>query len=291
MLSIAPIKWLNNFVICCWQAAVDTVNHDGIEHAGYLSFLGILSLFPFLVLLVALAGIIGNHQVGQEFVSILLGYMPSHAVDAIKPRINEIVSGPPQGILTIAIIGALWTASSAVEGLRTALNRAYRVHTPPAYPLRRLLSIAQLLIILCIIIMVMAGWVFTPILLEYAESALHISLTDSTRYTGLAISSGIILLVVSSIYYFLPNIRQDWTETMPGAVLVLALWMLCAAALSTYLSKFNQVNLIYGSLGGFIAVLLFFYIISLVIIFGAEFNYLFEKSRGHELAERENISK
>lgn len=287
MTSIRSVKFITNIFRCIWQAAVDTVNHDGVEHAGYLSFLGMLSLFPFLVLLVALAGFIGNHEAGQEFVSIVLSYMPSHVVTAIKPRISEIVSGPPQGLLTVSILGALWTASSAVEGLRTALNRAYRVHTPPAYPLRRALSILQLIIVICVIIMVMIGWVFLPIAMEYAEQTLHISLTASAKYTGWGISSAAIFLVVSSIYFFLPNIKQGWVDIFPGAMLVVLLWMASAALLSTYLSKFNQVNLIYGSLGGIIAALLFFYMLSLMLIFGAEFNYLLEESFGHKLEERD----
>ena len=125
------------------KGAVLTVMHDGIEHAGYLAFLGLLSLFPFLVFLVAIIGLVGQGSTGAAFISAVLKSMPVNLAGALTPRIEEIISGPPQALLTVSILGAIWTASSAVEGIRTVLNRAYHVATPPAYLFRRTLSIER----------------------------------------------------------------------------------------------------------------------------------------------------
>jgi len=278
------------YLKCFYNAGYNTVYHDGIEHAGYMAFLGLLSLFPFLVFMVAIAGLFGNQELGQEFVNVVFGHLPDNAIRAIEPRIHEIVSGPPQSILTIAILGVIWTASSSVEGLRTILNRAYRVSTPPAYPLRRLMSILQMMIATVIIIGLMLGLVFVPILYDFMaewltlpEPADYLS-TISMWLTGLSL-----LLVVSSIYYFLPNIRQSFVRTLPGALIVVLLWVAAASIFSYYLSQFDQVNLIYGSLGGIIATLLFFYIASVILIFGAELNYSLEKAAGHYFEEKEHV--
>ncbi len=118
---------------CFPRALVNTINHDGVEHAGYLAFLLLLALFPFLVLLMALATFLGDSQIGMEFSHLIMSYLPPHMVQALQPRIDEIASGPPTGLLSVAILGAIWTASSAVEGFRTVLNRAYHVATPPAH--------------------------------------------------------------------------------------------------------------------------------------------------------------
>ena len=159
--------YLSNIWHCISRAAYSTVmEHDGVEHAGYLAFLGLLALFPFLVFLASVIGVIGQGEQGAAFISSILQALPADITAAIKPRILEIISGPPQGLLTISICGAIWTASSAVEGIRTVLNRAYRVHTPPAYPLRRLLSIAQLMLFTSIIIMGMLLVVTLPSLFE-----------------------------------------------------------------------------------------------------------------------------
>src|SRR5580693_249774 len=108
MRMITPKQWL----ACVWNAIVNTINHDGIEHAGYLAFLGLLALFPFLVFMVAVIGVIGQGESGAAFITSLLQALPEHITAALKPRVVEIISGPPQGLLTVSILGAIWTASS-----------------------------------------------------------------------------------------------------------------------------------------------------------------------------------
>ena len=82
----------------------DTVRQDGIEHAGYLAFLGFLSLFSFLIFLFSITGYIGASDAGSHFIKMLLEMLPVEISGNIKPRIDEIISGPPQQFLTIAII-------------------------------------------------------------------------------------------------------------------------------------------------------------------------------------------
>ncbi|MBN8530630.1 MAG: YihY/virulence factor BrkB family protein [Alphaproteobacteria bacterium] len=271
------------------QALVDTINHDGIEHAGYLSFLSMLALFPFLVFLVALAGFFGQSEAGAAFVTLMLNYMPNDVTAAISPRLQEIVSGPPPGLLTVSIIGAVWTASSAVEGIRTVLNRAYRVSNPPAYAWRRTLSILQFLLLTIMILIGMFLLVLAPVIWNRVEHWLPVDLHIDPIWTTVryVVSAFLLLLVVESLYYVLPNIRQRWRTSLPGAALVVTLWMVTAVLMSIYLRDFQQVNFIYGSLAGIIAALLFFYLMNLIFIFGAEFNYQLEKELGHRIEPKE----
>ncbi len=285
MLSLRAL--LHSF----YKAGYNTVYHDGIEHAGYLAFLGLIALFPFMVFVVALAGFLGQGEAGAKFIHELVAQLPPGIVPALMPRITEIVSGPPQGLLTISILGAIWTASSAVEGYRTVLNRAYHVGTPPSYLLRRMLSIGQTLVLSFIVVVAMVILVFLPILwnnlasLLAAHDLFDIALIFTSRIT--LISLAVIFVIVCGAYYILPNIRQSWHSVVPGAVLVTLLWMCSARLLTFYLAQFNQVNLIYGSLGGIIAVLLFFYISNIIFIYGAEFNYLVKRALGERIEQKE----
>lgn len=264
------------------KAAINTVRHDGIEHAGYLAFLGLLALFPFLVFIVALAGFFGEGQAGNDFIRLFFSYLPHDMVQALKPRIAEIISGPPQGLLTISILGAIWTSSSELEGYRTVLNRAYDVTSPPAYVWRRLLSIAQTLILSFLLVVFMLVLVVVPVAWEHALPFLaqrhpaDVALGDQITHASLLA----IFLIVSAAYYFLPNIRQSLQSVMPGAFVVTLLWLLSARLLSLYISQFRQVNLIYGSLGGIIAALLFFYVSNIIFIYGAELNHLIKMALG-----------
>lgn len=283
---------LRKIVMSFAHAAYDgIVYHDGIEHSGYLAYLSMLALFPFLVLLVFVLGQIGEADVGLTFITRIISELPPKAVAALTPRIEEISAGPPEGLVTISILGAIWTASSAVEGLRTVLNRAYRVPTPPAYIWRRLMSIVQLLIFTAIIICGMLALVFAPIIQLKLEMLLGIPMhyNDTFRFSDMifSFSALILFIMVANLYYILPNIRQRIIDVAPGALTTVGLWTGAASAYSYYLSKFDQVNLIYGSLAGIIASLIFFFLINLCFILGAEFNYQLAHAFGHKLEEKE----
>lgn len=276
---------------CLKIAVINTINHDGIEHAGYLAFLGLLALFPFLVFMVAIIGVLGQGEAGAVFITSLLQQLPDNLTAAIRPRIVEIVSGPPQGLLTVSILGAIWTASSAVEGLRTILNRAYHVATPPAYWFRRSLSILQLLIFTFITITAMLLVVAIPLLFRHIEDWLGIHLPANSQENWspiiFLVTISVLFIAVSYIYYTIPNIRQRFITVAPGAAIVVVAWVWAAHLFTLYLSNFQQVSLIYGSLGGFIAALVFFYISNIIFIFGAEFNYQIMEALDLHLAERE----
>lgn len=271
-----------------YRAAHNLVVHDGFELAGYLAFLELLAMFPFMVFVVALAGFMGEGHAGTEFIKLIFAELPTNMVRALQPRVAEIISGPPQGLLTLSIVGAIWTSSSAVEGYRTVLNRAYHVGTPPAYILRRLLSIAQILILSFAIVSAMIMLVMLPILWTKFETLFGktLPLSSDTGELLAWLSVGVIFLVAAFAYYILPNIKQSLLSVVPGAALATLLWIVGARLLSLYLSQFNQVNLIYGSLGGVIAALLFFYTSNLIFIYGAEFNYLLAKALGTKLEQR-----
>lgn len=280
--------------ICIYKAVLNTVTHDGIEHAGYLAFLGLLSMFPFLVFLVALVGFVGQGAAGASFINSLLHQLPHDVAAGLQPRVDEITSGPPQGLLTVAILGAIWTSSSAVEGLRTVLNRAYHVSTPPAYWLRRSLSILQLLVFAFVMVTGMLLVVAVPLLVQHLEQWLGVQFVpqDQEYWSQVFYGGSIVALfiAVAYIYYAIPNIKQQLVSVVPGAALVVTAWLAAAYLFTLYLSNFHQVNLIYGSLGGIIAALIFFYICNIIFIFGAEFNHQIAEALGLRIQQKEDAA-
>lgn len=271
------------FLRCCWKAITHLITHDGVEHAGYMAFLFMLSFFPFLILIISLTGFVGKLNLGADFVNFILLNLPAHVVSGLKPRVDEILSGPPQSLLTVAILGALWTASSSVEALRTILNRIYKVKSPPAYIWRRLLSIGQFMILMLVLMMVMSFLVFFPVFMENILlpflAKLKVSIDFYSfipMYLRYVAVSGILFFAISWLYYILPNVKLRFIDVLPGALLVVIGWVISGYLLSEYIKNFQQVNLIYGSLGGVIIALIFFYILSMILIFGSEFNYFWK---------------
>ncbi len=261
------------------KSLIDTIRHDGIEHAGYLAFLSILSFFPSLIFLIAVIGLFGESKIGTDFLHELVSSLPSEMSRGLTPRINEIISGPSDGYLTIAIIGVIWTASSSVEGCRTILNRAYRVAFPPPYILRRLVSIFEFFIIIIVIISGILIFVIVPVFLKYFEKQFSIKLAIDYDFFYLRQLAIFVILTISTsvLYYALPNAKQKISQTIPGSILAVILWVTLVDFFSLYLENFDQMNFVYGSIAGIIISLMFFYLISLVFIFGAEFNYNFHR--------------
>lgn len=268
-------KLSQKIVQAIYLSGHSTLDHDGMELAGYLTFLGMLAIFPFLVFLISIAGFMGASGRGAEFVNLLTSYMPPDFIQSLQPRIEEIVSGPPQGLLTLAVIGTLWTSSSAVEGIRLVLNRAYNVQTPPAYIWRRLASIFQLILLSILIIIAMLFMTVIPILWGWLEQkfALVGLISPSLTYLRYLLSFLTFFMAVAISYYILPNVKQRWIMVAPGAICVVVLWMVAAEGFGIYLTAFNQLNVVYGGLAGIIVTMLFFYILAVIYIWGAEFNH------------------
>lgn len=261
---------------CLYHAFFKTIDHDGVEHSGYMSFMILLSIFPFLVFLLALTSFFGASELGENFITIFLENMPELATDAIKNRINELSKTPPQSLMTLAIVGSVWTASSFVECLRTILNRVYEIKSPPPYIRRRLLSIVQFLIISILITFTMFLLVIIPLILTKVPALLEViedykSTLNVIRYLLILCS---LFLTASSLYYIIPNAKLNFTDVIPGAIVTMILWVISGYLLSTYIIYYNQLSVIYGSLGSIIVTLIFFYIINMIFIYGAEFNYL-----------------
>ncbi len=256
------------------MAIVDTIRQDGIEHAGYLAFLSIFSLFPFLIFLISIVGYAGGDEIAVKVIYGVINSLPKDAADSLLPRVSEIVSGPPQSFLTIAIIGVIWTASSSVEGCRTILNRAYRVHLPPPYLLRRLISVLEFFILTFGIAALIMAIVAAPALIDMPEIQHSLDFLNSPE-TRQNIIYLFLIGATSLLYYAIPNVQQHITKTFPGAILTVFLWVNTQKMFAFYLENFHQFSFIYGGLAGIMIYLMFFYLVNLIFIFGAQFNYHF----------------
>ncbi len=283
---------IKEFLICYKKAFLDTINQDGIEHAGYLSFLSMLAIFPFMIIMTASFAFIVPWFLGGEEGAKLLTFMQNLLTDneftrALAPRLLEITSNPPDSFLGLALVSIIWTASSLLEGLRTILNKAYRVTNPPSYLWRRLSSIVQFIIISSLFIFLLFLIKFLP----FASNALlGVIVKDNNypliknllswiifldNYLGTLVTLFATFLLLSYIYYLVPNKEQKFSHTFFGTFNTIVWWWLLGKAFKYYLSVFQQINLVYGSIAGVIIALLYFYICSIVFIYGAELNYWF----------------
>jgi membrane protein len=271
---------MTNLIRTLYLSIVKMVDHDGVEHSGYMSFMLLVSIFPFFIFLLAFTSFLGASELGENFIALAIENMPKHSVDSIKTRMSELMKDPPQGLLTLAVLGTIWTSSSFVECLRTILNRVYEVKSPPNYIWRRLLSVFQFLIISFIAIL--ATFIFIALPISFSKVSEFITFLEGyettmniVRYTMICSS---LFLSVFFLYYLIPNTKLSLLEILPGSILTVLLWMASGYLLSKYIVYYHQLSIIYGSLGSIILTLMFFYIMNMIFIIGAEFNYLLKQN-------------
>ncbi len=258
-----------------------TIDHDGVEHAGYMSFMVLLSLFPFLVFFLVATSIVGASDTGQKLVHWLLTNLPNETTASIKSHIEYLIKVPPKSLMTLALFGSVWTVSSLVEGIRTILNRIYEIHSPPKYLVRRLLSTVQFLLITLCIFCAFGALVIAPAILSHFSEINLLVQSLNPMWTSVRYVTLYFILFVSALmlYYLIPNAKLSLLRLCPGALISVILWVVSGRLLSSYIAMYNQLDLVYGSLGSIVATLLFFYIANIIFIYGAAFNRLLWQER------------
>lgn len=260
-----------------WRALLRFLEHEGVELAGYIAFSVLLALFPFVLFLVALSGLLGQTPTVQHFLTFAFEYLPTEVGRALFPVVSDIVLRPPAtGILTFSMVGTLWVASSGVEALRTALDRAYGVTNPRAFWFRRLQGLGfvfggagGIFVVMLLIVVGPLAWDAVMAVMPFAFELTP--LYDVTRY---AIGGLALLIVIWCLYRLLPNVKQRWINALPGALFATATWLFVATVYSLYLANIANYTVTYGSLGGIIGALMFFFLTAVIFIYGAELNFV-----------------
>ena len=266
---------MKKFIICLYRAIVKTIASDGVEHAGYMSFMLIMSMFPFLVFFLSATSFFGASEIGRSLIEIIIESSPDNVIGSLKIRFEELKSTPPTSLLNLAIFGTIWTSSSFVEGMRTILNRILEIKSPPPYFIRRFLSILQFIMLSAMLAIVMLIFVFIPVLIEKVRLHNIIQFTNMWSYWKHLYIFLCLFFWVISFYIFIPNSKININQTIPGAIFTTITWQISGFLLSKYIQYYHQLSLVYGSLGSIIVTLIFFYIINFLFIIGAAFNYHF----------------
>ena len=256
---------------------------DGFEISGYIAYSTMFSLFPFLVFLTALGGILGDEQTTKSFIDFIVIYLPKDVSGTLVPVVQQVIASPRGGLLTIGLATSIWSAASGVDALRMALNRAYQASETRSYVRRKVQSflfvIGGVVVVFAISILIILG----PYLLEIAQYFLSIFgdrklllVVDqnATAYHLARYLVGLLLLTATLVllHRWLPNRRIAWSDILPGTIFTTVFWIMCATGFSYYIGKFSHYGATYGSLGGVIITLLFFYLTAAVFILGGEVN-------------------
>ena len=251
------------------------VYNDGFIHAGNLAFLALLALFPFLIVATALAQLLGEPETRAVAVGSILAQLPPQVAVTLREPILEALTARTGPLLWFGAAIGLWTAASFIETIRDILRRAYGVKFCAPFWEYRLGSIAM---IVAAVILLMFAFALT-VLLRSVQSALEtwfpLAENISTWLGVFRIVPGLTLFAtIYVLFYALTPARYRGKDcrTWPGALLITLWWMATVELLPASISLFGGYDLTYGSLAGVMVVLIFFFVIGLGVVMGAELN-------------------
>lgn len=253
--------------------------------AGAQSYFGFLSIFPFLLFLVALASVIISPSDAKHLIDRLRNVAPPDIADILGARIESLSHSGSPGLLTIGVLGAIWAASSAVSTLMDLLNHAYDVKE--SRPYWKVKGMAILTTIAAAILTIIGA-----VLVLSTPTVGHL-LGDTVgtviRYAGYPVGFLVMVFVLTLLYYILPDVKQKLRFVLPGAIVAALLWFGVSVGFSFYVRYFGNYEKTYGTLGGIIIFLVWMYLSSITVLLGAELNAIVEHAspRGKRRGERE----
>jgi len=251
------------------------VYNDGFIHAGNLAYLALLAMFPFFILAAAMAHLLGRTEDGALTVATFLAKLPPGVADTLSGPVNEVLSARTGPLLWFGALVSLWTAASFIETIRDILRRAYGVKFCAPFWEYRLGSI---LMIVASVMILMFAFAFTVILssLQHAiEQLLPFSAeVGSTLGTFQAVPAVMMFFTFYVLFYALTpaRYRKHGCRKWPGALLITVWWLGTVQLLPAAIGLFGGYSLTYGSLAGVMIALLFFFVIGLGVVTGAELN-------------------
>ncbi|WP_079708794.1 YihY/virulence factor BrkB family protein [Paraliobacillus ryukyuensis] len=247
--------------------------------AAQLAYFLLLSLFPFLIFLVTLVGYLPVENV--DIMSFLNTYAPAEITQLIENNISQITNQRNGGLLSIGIIGTLWSASNGVNAMMRAFNKAYDVDENRPFYISRLIAIVLTVALVVVVIIAFLLPIFGRQIGVYVFSFFNLSegflqVWNAMRWV---ISSLIVFIVLLSLYVLAPNKRIHLKNVAVGAVFATIAWQLVSLAFSYYVSSIGNYSATYGSLGGVIVLMIWFFISGMIIIIGGEINALLKEKR------------
>ncbi|MDJ0315649.1 YihY/virulence factor BrkB family protein [Arthrobacter antibioticus] len=267
------------------KRAVNKFSADGsTDLAASLTYYGVLSLFPAILALVSILGIVGQ----AEQTSKLLLDMVANMTDA---KVAEAISGPVQQLtmsraagwtLAFGLVTALWSASGYVGAFSRAMNRIYGIDEGrPVWKLRPALLLVTLASVLMVatmsLLLVLSGPVARAVGEAVGVGDQAITIWNLAKWPVVGILA---IVLIAVLYYFTPNVRQPkfrWISV--GAAFALIACILASAGFGVYVANFSKYEKTYGTIAGVIVLLLWIWIMNLVLLFGAQIDAELERAR------------
>jgi membrane protein len=260
-----------------WAAAwVD----DIVDRAAALAYYFLFSIFPILLFLTALVQLVPVRHVIGQLMDTAAMVLPPQAASLVRATLHQIVTnaGRP-GLVSLVALTAIWVGSTGTASVMTMLNVVYRVRDERPWWRRRAIAVLLTLafsvfLIVSMLLLMLSAHIGTMLARLAARGS---GLEHVASMMTLALSVVLVLVAIELAYYLAPA-RARWHWLTPGSLTAATLWLAVSLGLRLYVSSIANYDVMYGSIGGIIVLLLWLYLTSLVLLLGAEINAVIEEA-------------
>lgn len=248
---------------------------DGWAISSHIALAMLTSLFPFLIFVTAVAGFLGSQSLSNEAAGLIFGAWPKEVAGPIANEVQNVLTAPRGGLLTFGAVLALYFSSSAIEALRTGLNRAYDVPETRRWWLLRLQSISFMMIaslaLLAVAFFVVLGPLIWKTTTTYAPELKP--LYSLVTFARLGIATVMLGITLVFAHLWLPVKKLGFIDVVPGVVLTFVASIGFGEAFGYYLTQFDR-NYVstYAGLASVMIALVYLYSIAAIFVFGGELN-------------------
>jgi membrane protein len=279
------------------RTASEFMEDNLTDWAAALTYYGLLALFPALIAMVSLIGLVGDPQsTTSTLTEIITEIGPESAAETFSGPIESIASSrSTAGIAFVAGLAlALWSASGYVGAFIRASNVIYETREGRPFWKLRPLQLGVTLVMIVLMALLSLGLVLTGPVVEAVADPIGLGGTAVTVWNVAKwpVMIAVFLLMVAVLYYASPNVRlRGFRWVTPGSAVAIVVWAIASAAFAFYVANFGSYDKTYGTLGGLVALLVWFWISNVAILFGHQLNAELERSleieEGIPEAERE----
>ncbi len=255
------------------SAVASFFSHDMPTYAAALAYRSLLSLFPLIVLLISLLGLLGVPELFQWMREQAGRLLPQSSMILVDSVISEL-ERPRTGIMSGAVLMALWSASAAMMSVMKSLNMVFSVSEKRPAWRRLLLALALTLGLTTVLVVVAFVMVAGPAVLTWLAAYVRLDEYFIAVWAWLRwpLLSLVVVVTIAVVYHLAPNTHARFRVFTAGAVTAVAVWVMASLAFGWYVGNFANYSKTYGSLGAVIVLLLYFFLSAAVLLFGAEIN-------------------
>ncbi len=250
----------------------EIVQDNCLGLAAQLAYYFLLALFPALIVLVAVLGLLPIQGIMGEWLDALSRVAPPDVLQLVRHELTAVAQGGQASLLTVGIAGALWSASTAMAAIIDTLNRAYDIDDHRPWWKTRLLAIGLTLALAVFMIVAQVLLLLGPWLTHLVSGLVGVELSAAWDIARWVLTVFLVVVALGLVYHFAPDAQSEWTWVTPGAVVATTLWILASLGFRVYVTHAGNFEAMYGTLGGVVVALLWFYLSGLAILIGAEVN-------------------